>query len=221
MPAGIARQQQHHHISEGNQQDQPHHRHQDGQWFACVGARETSRRIKAEYRRLLLASGCQSQHRRRRETYLASAQPPARGSPLAPIVPACAGTTTSASAHRACRLRRRVAPGVQLRAILQRDPEICQVPRLHPFKACRSHTHHRDRYTFHIKRLPQDVWIAGEADRPVVVANHGDGRTISPRLAQIKSASRHLHAEPGERIAAPMSASVPPVACLCVRLPCR
>ncbi len=87
----------------------------------------------------------------------------------------------------------RIAPCIQFRAALQRNPEIGRPASLHTFKAFRRHSHDRDGHIVDEQCLPQYIGIAGKPPRPVVVADHGNGRMVRLVLFAEAAAAQQLH----------------------------
>ncbi len=96
----------------------------------------------------------------------------------------------------------RIAPRIQFRAALQRNPEIGRPAAFDAFKALRRNADDRDRHAIHIQRLSQHVRVARKPPRPVVVADHGNGRMVRLVLFAEAAAARQLHAQAGEERAA-------------------
>ena len=89
----------------------------------------------------------------------------------------------------------RIAPCIQFRAALQRNPEIGRPASIHTFKAFRRHSHDRDGHTVDVQCLSQYIRVAGKPPRPVVVADNGNRRMVRLVLFAEAATAQQFHAQ--------------------------
>ncbi len=98
------------------------------------------------------------------------------------------------------------APGVELLAILKRDPKIERGAGLDALEAVRGNADNGQRYALHVQGLANHRRIACEASRPVVVAYDGDRGVILFVVESEAAAQANACAETAEEVAADLFA---------------